>query len=403
MRGLLQRVGKTDPDAQLALRAIADFDALIAEERPLPELLAAAARWSGAGVLALDAWAARALHCSPDGLTREAPQPVAALLQRYPSIGAAVGDDGSLGSAVEVASGRIGVVLLEPAGREWVELDQVVLERLAAAVAVDAVRTDRRAATAGGAGPGIDQLIDASASEEERATAARRLGLRSGTDHVAVAVRARAGQRISPRVAARLLADDWVRSTAHGSLKGHGSSSGQTPLVGAIGRTGVAVLRADQAAEVDGLHTAWGGVDVSAGMGGPAQLLDLPTSWRQARQALVLVTEPLEGSVLSRWSDLGALALLTEVPREALSSVPDLTVLQRVASGPTGAADVALLEVYCETASLRSAGQAVHLHHSSADYRIKRIERVLGYRLDSPTARTRALLAVKLLRLERSR
>jgi sugar diacid utilization regulator len=116
-------------------------------------------------------------------------------------------------------------------------------------------------------------------------------------------------------------------------------------------------------------------------------------SWRQARTALRFTT-PRQPVV--HYDDLGALALLTEIPRNAARDNTDVAAIGRVAGNPD---DLETLDVYCATGSLRRAADLLHLHHSSVARRLEQIGKTMGIELTEPTGLTRARLALTAWRL----
>ena len=116
-------------------------------------------------------------------------------------------------------------------------------------------------------------------------------------------------------------------------------------------------------------------------------------SWREARTALRF-TGPREPVI--RYDDLGALALLTEIPRHATRDNADVAAIGRVAGNPD---DLETLDVYCATGSLRRAADLLHLHHSSVARRLEQIGKTLGIELTEPAGLTRARLALTAWRL----
>jgi DNA-binding transcriptional LysR family regulator len=77
----------------------------------------------------------------------------------------------------------------------------------------------------------------------------------------------------------------------------------------------------------------------------------------------------------------------------------DVKALDVLAATSTGAADVAALEAFCRTGSLRQAAVTLHRHHSSVAARLAHVEDALGWRLDEPGDRFRARLALLARRL----
>jgi DNA-binding PucR family transcriptional regulator len=92
------------------------------------------------------------------------------------------------------------------------------------------------------------------------------------------------------------------------------------------------------------------------------------------------------------YAELGALALLAEVPAESLRANADVVTLGRLSEE-----DIATLDAYCATGSLRRAADLLHLHHSSVSRRLDQIGRVLD--VSDPA---RARLALAAFRLSRA-
>jgi hypothetical protein len=116
-------------------------------------------------------------------------------------------------------------------------------------------------------------------------------------------------------------------------------------------------------------------------------------SWREARTALRF-TSPREPVI--RYDDLGALALLAEIPQDAARDNTDVAAIARVAGNPE---DLETLDAYCATGSLRRAADVLHLHHSSVARRLEQIGKTLGIELTEPTGLMRARLALTTWRL----
>ncbi|MFD0370583.1 helix-turn-helix domain-containing protein [Streptomyces sp. NPDC127114] len=120
------------------------------------------------------------------------------------------------------------------------------------------------------------------------------------------------------------------------------------------------------------------------------------TSWRQARTALRFTTDH---QPVVHYADLGALALLADVPDAAARANPDVAALARAVAGPEGQEALETLDAYCATASLRRAAERLHLHHSSVSRRLDQLGKALGLDLTAPTGLTRARLALTAWRL----
>jgi hypothetical protein len=116
-------------------------------------------------------------------------------------------------------------------------------------------------------------------------------------------------------------------------------------------------------------------------------------SWREARTALGFTTAR---QPVLHYDDLGALALLAEVPQDAARDNPDVAAISRMAGNPE---DLETLDAYCHTGSLRRAAELLHLHHSSVARRLDQLGKTLGVDLTEPTGLTRARLALTAWRL----
>ncbi|MDX2563769.1 helix-turn-helix domain-containing protein [Streptomyces sp. TX20-6-3] len=359
MEALAVRLSGLDPYVDGALRIVAFYDTLMRSRVDLPALARASAGLAecvaGVGLRGTG----RTIRVGPDG--REASGPA------EPASGTA---------PVVLDEEEIGTVWLERAGPAG-PLDEVVLDRLALAVAGAVERYGPARTTM--ADPALVELvISAGADEAARARALRLLGFAAGPPVRVAAVR-------SPR-----LPLDQVGAVV---------SSGRPVKAARIGGVGVLLASA--------VDRALFPAGVRAGIGA-ADRPDL--AWREARTALRLTCarEPVVDH-----AELGALALLAEVPREVLRGNPDVAALLRVAGAPGGPeeqtpqAQVArearemldTLEAYCAAGSLRRAADVLHLHHSSVARRIDLIGKALSVDLTTPTGLTRARLALAAWRL----
>jgi sugar diacid utilization regulator len=256
----------------------------------------------------------------------------------------------------------------------------VVLERLAALVAVDARRTASSSApTSAGS---VDELTAEGLSPEAAVLLARRVGLPQTDGLVPIAARARAG------IAAEALAALLARRAGQGAVV---TTAGRTILVAA---TGAAAETITSAVDDPGVR----GWDVRLALGHPGPAHHLAAGWVQAREALAFTSASTPTVVAD---DLGVLTLLSSIPGEQVLASPDVRAVERVATRAGGDQDLVLLARYCETGSLRETAASLHMHHSSVDYRVKKLERDLGIALDAPTGRMRALLAVRLWQVHR--
>ncbi|WP_240003406.1 helix-turn-helix domain-containing protein [Streptomyces cinnamoneus] len=95
-------------------------------------------------------------------------------------------------------------------------------------------------------------------------------------------------------------------------------------------------------------------------------------SWREARTALRFATAR---QPVVHHDELGALALLAQVPEAAASDNTDVAAIARIAGN---AEDLETLDAYCATGSLRRAADRLHLHHSSVARRLEQLGKTIG-------------------------
>jgi sugar diacid utilization regulator len=286
---------------------------------------------------------------------------------------------------------------VEPGGRVWLErrapgpLDDLVLERFAIAARLLA-GPGPAAATPHLADPALVELVlGEQAADEDRARALVLLGLAAGKPLRVVAVGTEDGS--DPGAAAvALMARGGAPPAARVAVVGDVAAVLLQPREGA--GTVVTSLRA-ALAQRERERGATGSVRV--GVGDPADGLEARRSWLQARLAERFAVPGAEPVVVH--DELGSLTLLAELPPERLRAQSDVRALDDLAATPAGAADVATLEAFCRTGSLRQAAVALHRHHSSVAGRLAHVEDALGWRLDDPGDRFRARLALLARRL----
>lgn len=338
MKGLLVRLSALDAGAEAAVRVIAYFDGLIEHRATAHELVRAAA----------------ALAECPVGLERPGEAPL-----RAPG-----GPPGAESSGLDIAPG---------AGRVWLErpggpgpFDELVLERLALSARLLAGPAPHLADPAL-----VELVLSEREGPEDRVRALRLLGLEPTVPVRVVAVAAP-----DPRGAAV------------------GLLGGRLPAKVAI---------------IDGLAAAlvqrWVPGELAApppvrvGVGGAVDGGAARRSWAQARVAVRFAVADGSGPTVVEHDGLGSQALLAELPPERLRAQPDVAALVQLGATPSGALDVAALEAFCRTGSLRQAAAQLHLHHSSVAARLTHVEGALGWRLDDAAGRFRARFALLARRL----
>jgi hypothetical protein len=341
MEALAARLSHLDPQAGGAIRVVAFYDTLMRRRVDLPALARASAglaecvagiRLHGTG---------QAIRMSPDG-------------------GQATAPSASASSTVPVTldEEEIGAAWLERPGPPG-PLDEMLLDRLAIAVAAVVERYGPARTTM--ADPALVELVISSDTEDAaRTRALRLLGFAVGLPVRVIAVRTR-------------LPLDQV-----GGLVCPARPVKAAPLAD----TGVILATTVDLARFP--------VGVRAGIG-TAESPD--RSWREARTALRF-TSPREPVV--RYGDLGALALLAEIPAGAARDNADVAAIARMARGPE---DLETLDAYCAAGSLRGAADLLHLHHTSVARRLERIGKAVGIDLTAPAGLTQARIALTIWRL----
>ncbi|MEV4176267.1 helix-turn-helix domain-containing protein [Nonomuraea sp. NPDC049709] len=341
MEALAQRLSQLDSHVEGAIRVVAFYDTLMRRRVDLPALARASAglaecvagvRLHGTG---------RVIRMAPDG--KEATTPPSPPSSTAP---------------ITLDDEEIGTVWLERPGRPS-PLDEVLLDRLAIAAAGVVERYGPARTTM--ADPALVELaISANIDEAARARALRLLGFAADLPIRVVAVHSR-------------LPLDQV-----GALVCPARPVKAAPLADA----GVILATTLDPAGIP--------AGVRAGVGG-AESPD--RSWQQARTALRFTTARRP---IVHHGDLGALALLAEIPADAARGNADVIAIARLAGTPE---DLETLDAYCATGSLRQAADLLHLHHSSIARRLEQIGRSLGIDLTEPTGLTRARIALTAWRL----
>ncbi|MFJ7157226.1 PucR family transcriptional regulator [Streptomyces sp. NPDC101118] len=342
MEALAERLSHLDSQAEGVIRVVMFYDTLMRRRVDLPALARASAglaecvtglRLYGAG---------RVVRTSPDGGEPPATPPGAA----------------STTVPVTLDDEEIGAVWLERPGPPG-PLDELLLERLAIAVAAVVERYGPASTTM--ADPALVELVvSAGCDDAARARALRLLGFAVGAPVHVVAVRSdlpldRIGGLVCPArpVKAAPLSDVGV--ILAGALDPDRFPAGVLAGIGAAGRPDLA--------------------------------------WRQARTALRFTTARRP---VVRYDGLGAMALLAEVPEEAVRDNADVAAIARIAGRPE---ELETLDAYCATGSLRRAADRLHLHHSTVARRLEQLGRLLGIELTEPAGLVRAGIALTVWRL----
>jgi hypothetical protein len=341
MEALAQRLSHLDSHVEGALRVVMFYDTLMRRRVDLPALARASASLAECVAGIQLHGTGRAIRVSSDG--REASAPPTPASTTVP---------------ITLDDEEIGTVWLErpdPPGT----LDEVLLDRLAIAAAAVVERYGPARTTM--ADPALVELvISVDSDEAARNRALRLLGFAAHLPIRVVAVRSQlpldqVGGLICP-----------ARPVKAASLAG----------VGVILSTTMDATRFPA------------GVRAGIGAAGSPD-----RSWQEARTALRFTTSR---QPVVHHDDLGALALLAQVPPEAARNNADVAAIARMASSPE---DLDTLDAYCLTGSLRRAADLLHLHHSSVSRRLELLGKALGIELTEPAGLIRARLALTSWRL----
>lgn len=284
------------------------------------------------------------------------------------------------------------VVRVERAGQEHA-LDGVLAQRLRHTLTL----------TAGSVGPsprfGDPALLEVSLSSrhgiEDRTRALRLLGFDSARPLRVLAVAGPLGLPPDPR------ALDVVRGALPAGVV-------HTVRLGTV--TAVVLQTADTALDAVALHrtieTTYPATALVpnaegpwVGIGGRVAASDAPDSWRQARRALRFASSTAYGRRCIAYDRIGSLGLLADLPAERLRADPDVRALDALAGTASGRVDIVTFEAFCMYGSLRRTANELHVHHTTVAARLARVERAMGWRLDDPLDRFKAMLALMVRRI----
>lgn len=404
MHTIIGRKPRTGREVTAWLSVIDEFDQLVADRAPLERLLEAAVSLTGRRACVLDALNGRLATCAPGKAARVGTPPGAEaavigavtatrLRGRETGIVEVRGREVAAAS-VDDAGGRIGACWLEQGPAPWLPLDELVVRRLASAAAINSVRLrDEQAARSRLDDAAVEQLLAMPLTDEAAAAAVRRAGLRPGRDLVALAARPRPGGDVGPDALGQTLARSLVTA-------GLGARST------VVGRSAAVVVEAgpamDEVLVRAAAELAAVGVTIEIGAGSPGPASAVSRSWRQAAQALLLRPVMAPTSPVTHFGDLGVLHVLARMPADDLAGYADVLRVAELEATGAPVSDLDLLERYLATMSLRQTARQVLLHHTSVQYRLRRIQQQLGLDLQDPAARLRTQIAILLYRIERA-
>jgi hypothetical protein len=322
MKDLVGRLTALDPDAGAAVKVIAYFDALVEGRAGLEPIVRGAAILAGCAARLVDGERRIRLRVDADGHVRDGLGPPA---------------EEWLSAPFE-PDGPPALWLERPGPASPVEA--MVLER-----AVSAARgvLDRTRGRAPADPASVEVVLDASAAEETRLRAARRLGL--------------------------------VETARAVALEGGQSKVEPGPVRITSGRAGI----------------------------GPAvPVLELPSSWDAARTALRFAAEGTEqdpGPRVVYADELGGLVVFAAAIGPGSEPVADVRAVERARSAAPWA--LTTLVAVASSPSVRTAAASLVVHHSTVQERVAHVEHLLGWPVRDPQGRLRLQVALVLRRLHR--
>lgn len=367
MQGLLRKLASLDSDAQRGLRLIEFFDQLLLHRADLEAVVRATAVLAEATAGAVDDRLGIAVSIAQNGRV---------LGPSGPSETATVQD-------VIVDGESIGRVWLDRAAGspEW---DELIIARMALTVATvnSRARTSAPSAHLGLADPAVLQVLLRSdpgvAGEAEISRAVRLLGFAPGQSVVPVALATRSGM-------------DQALAAVRTSLVGE---TGRRVVGTSLSDQLAVLLVADRPPPTTGLP-----VGVVACVGEAVAVECCAQAWAAVRKGVRFAALGGRWAPWQRLATIGAVSVLVDVPAEVAMNHPDVRALAHLAGRASGELDIRLVEAVCHSKSAREAASSLHLHHSSAAYRLESIESALGFDVRSAEGRYRARTALLLWQL----
>ncbi|MEU1101525.1 helix-turn-helix domain-containing protein [Streptomyces tibetensis] len=138
------------------------------------------------------------------------------------------------------------------------------------------------------------------------------------------------------------------------------------------------------------------------GVGPAVPVLELPRSWAGARTALRFTAEDTPqdpGPSVVHADELGGIALLADLVAPGSEPPEDVRALESAAA--TAPWLPATLHAVASTSSLRAAAAEINVHHSTLQERLAHAEHLLGWPVRTPQGRLRLQLALTMRRLAR--
>ncbi|MER5834624.1 helix-turn-helix domain-containing protein [Streptomyces sp. NPDC002130] len=436
MKELAGRLTALDPDAGAAVRVIAYFDRLAESRAGVEALVRGAAVLAGCPARLVDPERRVHVRVEADGTRRDEkapPDPAWPFARLSPDSAAVLWLERGAGDAGPPARNGVDAgyarAVPENADAQHTQVapsvvDAVILERAAGAVRLVLDRTRGRAPADDPAL--VETLLDATAPEQARLHAARRLGLDLAAHARALAplhgrplvIPADAGPvpragyasaEGTGRPGTGLTSPAAVR-TAPGPRGGAEelppAARPATPVPTAPRpRTGSTAFPGGPDRHAANLHPAPPALRLPAGrlgVGPAVPVLELPRSWAGARTALRFTAEDTPqdpGPSVVHADELGGIALLADLVAPGSEPPDDVRALETAAA--TAPWLPATLHAVASTSSLRAAAAEINVHHSTLQERLAHAEHLLGWPVRTPQGRLRLQLALTMRRLAR--
>ncbi len=350
MKALLLKLSAIDSETEAALRVIAYFDALA--------IRSATAEMVVRGAAAI-AEATAGLQFADGSVVR------------FDVRGAPVPGRPAGSPALEEVAGGV---------RVWIEregpqrpFDRLVLERFALVAKGAAPERSPRKRTALADPAVVELVLSAREPMAERRIALRRLGFSPDHPVIMIAVASDESVPFDHGRIEQLVHAAAARSTATGARWGSLGAIVVQPSPGADAAVELAALRSVIARSGEERSTSF-----RCGMSAPVDALDAAEGWTSARDALRFARRRSGGASIVSAAELGAVAALASVSADVWARNWRVSALRELSGSESGLIDLEVLEAYLSHGSLRMAGQALHMHHSSVASRLARLEERLN-------------------------
>jgi hypothetical protein len=402
MREVLRATRERDSQAAEWLEIIDRFDAVVAADADTAELARVAQEITGLTVVVRDDWNAIDLELNAGGAspgTTTSADAAAAIyranVRGRNSVVLQLDGCSAIVCSVEGSSGRFGFVgLFGKRTRKWGPIDHLVVERLAVAVASRARRDRDVRMRSDFDSPAIERLLEGGLSELEVGAVARQMKIPVSGEYLVAALEQEPPNAIAPEALGAIV----ERLLRTGSPVVRGTVIGRTVVI--VASVGERLSDLFDELASDDSHP---GYELHIGLGEPTSLSDLDRSWEEARESLAFRSLIPGDAKVKRFSEIGVLHLLAQIPEAEIMRVDLFRRLISSAMQKGDPPDIDVLRAYLEEGTLRGAAARIFLHHTTVENRVRRIEKHLGLDLADPAHRFQAQLLLDLYRISEAR